>query len=57
MRRVQLPAGTINADDLHLFHLTDDPDQVLRLIRAYARDGHDDPSEELELRTPPGLAD
>ena len=51
MRRVQLPAGTIDADDLHLFHLTDDPAQVLRLIRAYAHNDHEDPSEELELRS------
>jgi uncharacterized protein (TIGR00730 family) len=51
MRRVQLPAGTIDADDLHLFHLTDDPAQVLRLIRAYAHNDHVDPSEELELRS------
>jgi uncharacterized protein (TIGR00730 family) len=51
MRRVQLPAGTIDADDLHLFHLTDDPAQVLRLIRAYAHNDHEDPSDELELRS------
>jgi uncharacterized protein (TIGR00730 family) len=57
MRRVQLPAGTIDAEDLRLFHVTDDPDQVLRLIRAYSRDDHGDPPEELELRTPRGPAD
>jgi hypothetical protein len=51
MRRVQLPAGTIDADDLHLFHVTDDPAQVLRLIRAYAHNDHEDPTEELELRS------
>ena len=49
MRRVQVPAGTIDADDLHLFHVTDDPDHVLRLIRAYSHN-HDDQSEESELR-------
>ena len=57
MRRVQLPAGTIDAEDLRLFHVTDDPNQVLRLIRAYTRDDHDDPPEELELRTPAEAAD
>jgi len=50
MRRVQLPAGTISANDLHLFHVTDDPDQVLRLIREYTRDDHADPAEELQIR-------
>ncbi len=51
MRRVQLPAGTIDADDLHLFHVTDDPAQVLRLIRAHTRADHLDPAEEAELRS------
>ena len=51
MRRVQLPAGTIDADDLRLFHVTDDPDQVLRLIREYTRADHVDPDEEVELRS------
>jgi hypothetical protein len=50
MRRVQLPAGTIDADDLRLFHVTDDPDHVLRLIREYTQDDHQDPDEEIELR-------
>ena len=50
MRRVQVPAGTIDIDDLRLFHVTDDPDQVLRLIREYTRNDHADPDEEAELR-------
>ena len=35
MRDVQLPAGAINAADLDLFNLTDDPAEVVRIIREH----------------------
>jgi uncharacterized protein (TIGR00730 family) len=36
MRDVQLPAGTISADDLALLQLTDDPVEAARICAAYA---------------------
>jgi uncharacterized protein (TIGR00730 family) len=30
-----LTEGTINRDDMALFHLTDDPDETIRIIRSY----------------------
>ncbi|MBI4714457.1 MAG: TIGR00730 family Rossman fold protein [Nitrospirae bacterium] len=32
MESVLLPAGTIDPEDLHLFHVTDDPEEVVRII-------------------------
>jgi hypothetical protein len=36
MREVQLPAGTINADDLALLQVTDDPAEAAAICAAYA---------------------
>jgi uncharacterized protein (TIGR00730 family) len=50
MRDVQLPAGAITASDLDLLQLTDDADEVVRIVRAYAARAHDDIPSEAELR-------
>jgi uncharacterized protein (TIGR00730 family) len=50
MRDVQLPAGAISEADLHLLQLTDDADEVVRIVRAYAERAHDDIPSEAELR-------
>jgi uncharacterized protein (TIGR00730 family) len=50
MRDVQLPAGAISEADLHLLQLTDDADEVVRIVRAYAARSHDDIPSEAELR-------
>jgi uncharacterized protein (TIGR00730 family) len=50
MRDVQLPAGAIAEADLHLLKLTDDVDEVVRIVRAYASRAHDDVESEAELR-------
>jgi hypothetical protein len=50
MREVQLPAGAIAESDLHLLQLTDDADEVVRIVRAYAARAHDDIPSESELR-------
>jgi uncharacterized protein (TIGR00730 family) len=36
MREVQLPAGAINAEDLDLLRVTDDPEEAVAIITAYA---------------------
>lgn len=36
MREVQLPAGAINAADLDLLRVTDDPEEAVAIITAYA---------------------
>ena len=50
MRDVQLPAGAIAESDLHLLQLTDDADEVVRIVRAYAARAHDDIPSEAEIR-------
>jgi uncharacterized protein (TIGR00730 family) len=50
MRAVQLPAGAIAEKDLDLLKLTDDPDEVVGIVRAYAARSHDDIPAESELR-------
>jgi uncharacterized protein (TIGR00730 family) len=50
MRKVQLPAGAITESDLDLLRLTDDADEVVRIVRAYAARAHDDIPSEAELR-------
>jgi uncharacterized protein (TIGR00730 family) len=50
MRAVQLPAGAISESDLDLLKLTDDPDEAVAIIRAYASRAHDDIPAEGELR-------
>ncbi|MHB8459291.1 MAG: LOG family protein [Candidatus Limnocylindrales bacterium] len=52
MRTTQVPAGTIDAADLELFQLTDDPEEAIAIIQAF---GDGDPRgaipiEEDELR-------
>ena len=51
MRTVQLPAGVVSEADLELLKLTDDPDEVCNIIRAYVAMAHpeDIPIED-ELR-------
>jgi uncharacterized protein (TIGR00730 family) len=41
MRDVQLPAGAIAPADLDLLQLTDDPDEVCRIVKAYMDDSPD----------------
>jgi uncharacterized protein (TIGR00730 family) len=50
MRDVQVPAGAISEGDLALLQLTDDPEEVVRIVRAYAARAHDDIPSEVELR-------
>jgi uncharacterized protein (TIGR00730 family) len=50
MRDVQVPAGAITEADLALLQLTDDAQEVVRIVRAYAARGHDDIPSEAELR-------
>jgi len=50
MRAVQLPAGAIAESDIDLLKLTDDPDEVVSIVRAYAARGHDDIPAESEIR-------
>ena len=38
MRETQLPAGTISQADLDLLRVTDDPDEAVSIITAFARD-------------------
>jgi uncharacterized protein (TIGR00730 family) len=42
LRDVELPAGAIDEADLSLLKLTDDPDEVVRLIVAYVKGLHDE---------------
>jgi uncharacterized protein (TIGR00730 family) len=50
MRAVQLPSGAIAESDLDLLKLTDDPDEVVAIVRAYASRTHDDIPTESEIR-------
>ena len=46
MRSTQLAAGAIAESDLRLFHLTDDPNEVCRIMREFARRSRlDEPGE------------
>jgi uncharacterized protein (TIGR00730 family) len=40
MRSVQVPAGAVSEADLDLLKLTDDPDEVCEIIRAYVAKAH-----------------
>ena len=40
MRATQLPAGAIAEADIELLKITDDPDEVVEIIRAYVGAGH-----------------
>jgi len=51
MRAVQLPAGAVSEADLALLKLTDDPDEVCQIIRAYiARSHPEDLAVQDEIR-------
>ncbi|TMG21518.1 MAG: TIGR00730 family Rossman fold protein [Chloroflexi bacterium] len=52
MREVQLKAGAIADADLSLLRLTDDPDEVVSIIRTFAREVPSEgaPTEEAEIR-------
>ena len=52
MREVQLKAGAITDADLSLLRLTDDPDEVVSIIRTFAREVPSEgaPKEEAEIR-------
>jgi uncharacterized protein (TIGR00730 family) len=51
MRTVQVPAGAVSEGDLDLLKLTDDPDEVCDIIRAYVARSHpEDLAIEDEIR-------
>ena len=51
MRDVQLPAGAVSEADLELLKLTDDPEEVCSIIRAYVAKAHpEDVAIQDELR-------
>ena len=50
MRSVQLPAGAISEADLGLLKLTDDPEEVSEIIRAYVAKAHPEDVAEGEIR-------
>ncbi len=51
MRTEQLPAGAISQADLDLLRVTDDPDEVRRLILAYSGKPDDSTTAEGDLRS------
>jgi uncharacterized protein (TIGR00730 family) len=50
MRAVQVPAGAISEADLALLKLTDDPDEVAEIIRAYVAKAHPEDVADGEIR-------
>jgi uncharacterized protein (TIGR00730 family) len=50
MRDVQLPAGAITEADLALLRLTDDPDEAVSIVHAYASRAHAQIPDEGDLR-------
>ena len=50
MREVQLPAGAISEADLELLKVTDDPEEVVDIVREYAARSHSDVPTEGEIR-------
>jgi uncharacterized protein (TIGR00730 family) len=42
MRETQVTSGAVSETDLGLFHVADDPEDVCRIIREYARTNHPD---------------
>jgi uncharacterized protein (TIGR00730 family) len=50
MRDAQLPAGAISTADLELLRVTDDPDEVVAIIREYASRSHAGLPDEGDLR-------
>jgi uncharacterized protein (TIGR00730 family) len=51
MRTTQLPAGAVAQTDIDLLQLTDDPDDVCRIIREYAGDPRDRPEAPIRDRS------
>jgi uncharacterized protein (TIGR00730 family) len=56
MRATQVPAGTIAAADLKLFHLTDDPAEAVAIIRAFADTPQEAPGVGVAGRPEPEVA-
>jgi hypothetical protein len=51
MRATQIPAGAVTPEDIALLRLTDDPDEVCEIIRAYVAASHpEDAPIEDEIR-------
>jgi uncharacterized protein (TIGR00730 family) len=50
MRDTQLRAGAITEADLALLKLTDDPDEVVEIIRTYVAKSHPEDIAEGEIR-------
>jgi uncharacterized protein (TIGR00730 family) len=50
MHDVQLPAGAVGESDLALLKVTDDPDEVVAIVRAYASWAHTRVPDEGDLR-------
>jgi uncharacterized protein (TIGR00730 family) len=50
MRDFQLPAGAITQADLALLRVTDDPDDVVTIVREYASRAHERVPDEGDLR-------
>jgi uncharacterized protein (TIGR00730 family) len=50
MRATQLPAGAVTAADIELLRITDDPDEVCEIIRAYVAASHPEDFIQDEIR-------
>jgi hypothetical protein len=50
MRATQLPAGAVTAADIELLKITDDPDEVCEIIRAYVATSHPEDFVQDEIR-------
>jgi predicted Rossmann-fold nucleotide-binding protein len=50
MRATQLPAGAVTAADIDLLKITDDPDEVCEIIRAYVATSHPEDFVQDEIR-------
>jgi hypothetical protein len=50
MQATQVPAGAVSAEDLALLRLTDDPDEVAAIIRAYVAAAHPEDVIQDEIR-------
>ncbi|HEY7131521.1 MAG TPA: TIGR00730 family Rossman fold protein [Candidatus Limnocylindrales bacterium] len=50
LRVTQLPAGAISEDDLSIFRITDDPDEVVDIILADVANAHPEDVAEAEIR-------
>ena len=50
MRAVQLPAGAVSEDDIALLKVTDDPEEVVSIVREYAARAEQEAPDENEIR-------